>query len=112
MNSSSWAVDSSEAAAIAQLLPSKKTGAFAPVLAERAAFASTLLQVTPNAQVTPALIGANVLMFVVATSLGGGLHISNPAVMIRLGTDYTPLTGVVSGGAYSRQRFCILVSST
>lgn len=87
-----WAVDPSEAATIARLLPSKRTGAFAPVLAERAAFASTLLQVTPNAPVTPALIGANVLMFIVATSLGGGLLISDPAVMIRLGTDYTPLT--------------------
>lgn len=87
-----WAVDPNEAAAIARLLPSKKTEAFAPVLAERAAFASTLLQVTPNAPVTPALIGANALMFVVATALGGGLLIADPVVMIRLGTDYTPLT--------------------
>jgi rhomboid protease GluP len=87
-----WAVDPNEAAAMAQLLPSKKTETFAPVLAERAAFASTLLQITPNAPVTPALIGANVLMFVVATALGGGVLISDPAVMIRLGTDYTPLT--------------------
>jgi hypothetical protein len=64
----------------------KKTETFAPVLAERAAFTSTLLQVTPNAPVTPALIAANALMFVIATALGGGLLVSDPAVMIRLGT--------------------------
>jgi membrane associated rhomboid family serine protease len=87
-----WAVNPNEAAAIARLLPGKKTAAFAPLLAERAAFAATLLTITPRAPVTPALIGANVLMFVVATALGGGLLISDPAVMIRLGTDYTPLT--------------------
>jgi len=87
-----WAANPNEAGAIARLLPSIKTETFAPVLAERAAFASTLLQVTPNAPVTPALIAANALMFVIATALGGGLLVSDPAVMIRLGTDYTPLT--------------------
>jgi membrane associated rhomboid family serine protease len=87
-----WAANPNEAGAIARLLPDKKTETFAPELAERAAFASTLLQVTPNAPVTPALIAANVLMFVIATALGGGLLVSDPAVMIRLGTDYTPLT--------------------
>jgi rhomboid protease GluP len=87
-----WAVNPNEAAAIARLLPNKKSETFAPVLAERAAFASTLLQVTPNAPITPALIVANAIMFVIATALGGGLLVSDPAVMIRLGTDYTPLT--------------------
>jgi membrane associated rhomboid family serine protease len=87
-----WAVNPNEAVEIARLLPSKKTGTFAPVLAEKAAFGSTLLQVTPNAPVTPALIAANALMFVIATALGGGLLVADPAVMIRLGTDYTPLT--------------------
>jgi len=87
-----WAVNPNEAGAIARLLPGKKTETFAPVLAERAAFASTLLQVTPNAPVTPALIAINALMFVIATALGGGLLVSDPTVMIRLGTDYTPLT--------------------
>jgi membrane associated rhomboid family serine protease len=87
-----WAANPNEAGTIARLLPGKKTETFAPVLAERAAFTSTLLQVTPNAPVTPALIAANALMFVIATALGGGLLVSDPAVMIRLGTDYTPLT--------------------
>ena len=87
-----WAVNPNEAGAIARLLPGKKTETFAPELAERAAFVSTLIRITPNAPVTPALIAANALMFVIATAVGGGLLVSDPAVMIRLGTDYTPLT--------------------
>lgn len=87
-----WAVNETEARAMTGMFPSAKTEAFAPAMAERAAFAAMLLQVTPHAPVTPALVAANALMFVIATALGGGLIVADPAVMIRLGTDYTPLT--------------------
>jgi membrane associated rhomboid family serine protease len=87
-----WAVNDDDAVAIASMLPSKRTETFVPVLAERSSFASTLLQVTPQTPVTPALIAVNVLMFVIAAALGGGLLVADPTVMIRLGTDYTPLT--------------------
>jgi len=86
------AVSSAEAAKIAGILPNSKSATFVPLLAERAAFESALPLVTPQAPVTPALIVINLIMFLIATALGGGLFNVNPEVMIRLGTDFTPLT--------------------
>ena len=86
------AVNAEAAESIAKILPSTKTGAFTPLLAEGAAFNAALLAVTPNTPVTLVLIAANVFLFLVATALGGGLFKVDPEVMIRLGTDYTPLT--------------------
>jgi rhomboid protease GluP len=85
-------VNAAEADAISQKLPSTRTEGFAPILAEQAAFSNALISVTPTTPVTLAMILANLLMFAIATSLGAGLFKVNPAVMIRLGTDYTPLT--------------------
>jgi membrane associated rhomboid family serine protease len=42
--------------------------------------------------VTPVLIAANAVMFVIAVALGGGVLVPNVEVLIRLGSDYTPLT--------------------
>jgi membrane associated rhomboid family serine protease len=87
-----WALNAQEATAIGASLPDSKTSTFAPHLAERAAFNARLLEVSPHAPVTPALIGINVVMFLIAAALGGGIFVPNPEVMIRLGSDYTPLT--------------------
>jgi membrane associated rhomboid family serine protease len=73
-------------------LPDTKTADFTPVITESADFAAALTTLTPKPYVTPSLIGINVLMFIIATVLGGGLIKVNPDVMIGLGTDYTPLT--------------------
>lgn len=62
------------------------------MLAEGAAFNSALITVTPNTPLTLALITVNVFLFLVVTALGGGLFKVDPQVMIRFGTDYTPLT--------------------
>jgi membrane associated rhomboid family serine protease len=86
------AVNPAQAKEITHRLPSIKSASFVPVLAERAAFESALRLVTPHTPVTFTLIAANLLMFAVATVLGGGLIKTNPEVMIGLGTDYTPLT--------------------
>jgi rhomboid protease GluP len=59
---------------------------------EVANFTAALAALTPRPFVTPALIGVNVMMFVIATALGGGLIKVNPEVMIGLGTNYNPLT--------------------
>jgi rhomboid protease GluP len=85
-------VKESDADAISQKLPSTKTKSFSPILAEQIAFSKALLEITPKARVTPALILANLLMFAIATALGAGLIEINPVVMIHLGTNYTPLT--------------------
>jgi membrane associated rhomboid family serine protease len=86
------AINSEAAESLAKQLPTTKTASYAPLLAEGAAFNSALLAVTPHTPVTFGLISLNVLLFLVATALGGGLFKINPEVMIRLGTDYTPLT--------------------
>ena len=85
-------VNAEAAESIAKMLPSARTGSFVPLLAEGAAFNSALTTVTPNTPVTLALIAVNVFLFLVVTALGGGLFKVDSEVMIRFGTDYTPLT--------------------
>jgi membrane associated rhomboid family serine protease/tetratricopeptide (TPR) repeat protein len=85
-------VNPDEARALAQLLPDTKTEHFVPVLKERAEFDSALPKLTPKAFVTPALIGANILMFLIEIMLGGGVMIPNSDALIKLGTDFTPYT--------------------
>jgi membrane associated rhomboid family serine protease len=87
-----WTVSDDEAQAIAAQLPDVKTPAYSPQMAEQAGFASRLLAITPRAPVTPALIAVNVAVFLVVVAMGGGFVAPNPEVMIRLGSDYTPLT--------------------
>jgi len=87
-----WAVNAEEAKAIGARLPDSKTATFVPQLAERAAFNARLLEVSPGAPVTPVLIGINVVLFIVVAALGGGIFVPNGEVLIRLGSDYTPLT--------------------
>jgi rhomboid protease GluP len=84
--------DSETAESLAKLLPTIKTATYAPLLADGAAFNSALLAVTPHTPITFGLIAVNVLIFLAATALGGGLLRVDSQVMIRLGTDYTPLT--------------------
>ena len=85
-------VSASDAESLATLLPDTKTADFTPVITESANFAAALTTLTPKPYATPALIGINLLMFIIATVLGGGLIKVHPDVMIGLGTDYTPLT--------------------
>ena len=87
-----WALNAAEAQAIGAGLPDSKSSKFAPQLAEQAAFNARLLEVSPRVPVTPALIGINVLMFLIAAALGGGILVPKSEVLIRLGSDYTPLT--------------------
>lgn len=61
-------------------------------MAERAEFETRLLEVTPNAPITPTLVGINVVVFLIAVAMGGGVLAPNLDVMVRLGSDYTPLT--------------------
>ena len=85
-------VSAADAESLANLLPDTKTADFAPVMSESATFTAALTTLTPKPYVTPALIGINVLMFIIATVLGVGLIKVNSEVLIGLGTDYTPLT--------------------
>jgi rhomboid protease GluP len=86
------AVDQERAQALARRLPQRKSAGFVPTLTESAAFDAALLRLTPAIPVTQGLIAVNGLMFLVAAALGGGVFVPNAEAMIRLGTDYTPLT--------------------
>jgi len=86
------AVNAAAAQAIASRLPATRTASFAPVLAEGAEFAARLLEVAPHAPVTPVLVGANVAIFLIGVYLGAGVWVPDPEVLIRMGSDYTPLT--------------------
>jgi membrane associated rhomboid family serine protease len=61
-------------------------------MAENLDFAASLRDITPRTPVTQALVGANILVFIVAVALGAGLIKPDPRVMIQLGTNFTPLT--------------------
>lgn len=86
------AINADEAEQIATKLPITKTENFIPELAEQASFHSALLRATPQAPVTPTLIGMCVIFFAITTFFGGGFLSPNGEAMIRFGTDYTPLT--------------------
>ena len=87
-----WTVNAQQAADIAARLPATRTGAFAPVMAEADGFVSRLKQLTPSTPVTVALIGVNTAVFLLAALLGAGVITPNPEVIVRIGSDYTPLT--------------------
>ena len=87
-----WTVNAADAKAIAARLPAIKTATFAPQMAEQAEFSTRLHEITPNAPVTPTLLAINVAVFLLAALLGGGILIPNVDVLIRLGSNYTPLT--------------------
>jgi membrane associated rhomboid family serine protease len=63
-----------------------------PVMAENLNFAESLRDITPRTPVTQALVSANILVFIVAVALGAGVIKPDPRVMIKLGTNFTPLT--------------------
>lgn len=82
------AVNSDAAQSLGRQLPTTKTNDFV----ESAAFQAALAQLNPQTPVTYGLIIVNLLIFAVAGALGAGVLRVDPEAMIRLGTDYTPLT--------------------
>jgi|GEM_PF-67425 len=55
-------------------------------------YEATLHQMTPRVIVTPALIAANVAMFVVMAALGAGFFMPDPQLMVQWGANFGPLT--------------------
>lgn len=87
-----WAASREDAEAIWALLPQEKTAEF---LAEDAAydrFEKVMSEVGKRAFVTPAIIGINVAMFIAMLAAGADLIWPNPAIYIRFGSAYGPLT--------------------
>lgn len=86
------AANNKDAAAIAGLLPSDTTTEFVEKQEQKAAFVSALTTVTPVAYVTPAIVGLNVLMYVIMGIAGVGWFSPEPAKMVTWGADFWPLT--------------------
>jgi membrane associated rhomboid family serine protease len=61
-------------------------------MAENAEFARALRDITPKTPVTQALVIANVAVFIFGIAMGAGLISPDARVMIKLGTNFTPLT--------------------
>jgi len=86
------AADAAAAGEIAQLLPRERTPEFARTQAERDAFQRTLAELAPRAVITPALVAANVLVFIGTLAAGAGLLQVDGSVLIRLGSNFGPRT--------------------
>ncbi len=61
-------------------------------MAEHQEFARALRDITPKTPVTLALVIANVAVFIFGLAMGAGLISPDARVMIKLGTNLTPLT--------------------
>jgi rhomboid protease GluP len=84
--------DTVDADHIVLRLPATKTSSFVPEMAERAEFSQTLQEISPKTPVTQALVIINIAVFILCAVLGAGVIGTNPQLMIKLGTNYTPLT--------------------
>lgn len=86
------AEDEAAATAIVERLPTTRTEEFIREAAEVEDFQQRLESVGGRPWVTPAIVALNVLAFIIAAALGAGIVDANGEVMIRLGSDYGPLT--------------------
>jgi rhomboid protease GluP len=87
-----WAASREDADAIWAMLPQEKTPEFLANEAAYDRFDKVMLEVGKRAFVTPALIGINVAMFIAMLAAGADLILPNPAIYIRFGSNYGPLT--------------------
>ena len=86
------ALDIDDANRIAARLPTTRTSHFVPEMAEHAEFSKSLLSISPETPVTHVLLWINVAAFILCVILGGAVIGFNAPLLVRLGTNYTPLT--------------------
>jgi membrane associated rhomboid family serine protease len=87
-----WTATASEAADLAARLPATRTASFVPLMSEASEFSERLATLMPTTFVTNLIFGVNVSAFVVSLAFGAGLLAQHPEVLIRLGSNFTPLT--------------------
>jgi rhomboid protease GluP len=87
-----WAGDECSAQQIAQLLPQERTPEFERAAAERETLRDALESSKARCVVTPTLIALNGLAFVCAVYAGAGVLTPNAAALMRLGSNFGPLT--------------------
>lgn len=86
------AEDEDSAERIARLLPAARSKQFADELATLTEFHERLDSVSSPPLVTPALVAANVLYFVIMAFNGAGVMEPDGEVAVRWGSNFTPLT--------------------
>lgn len=81
-----------DAAELSAELPVQKTQKFIQQQAELVEFAQRLNRLSPRAWLTPGLVAINVLVFIAMCLGGAGVITADPAVAVRWGSNYGPLT--------------------
>jgi rhomboid protease GluP len=87
-----WLTSREDAEALWALLPQEKTPEFIADQAAHDRFAKTMQVLGQRSYVTPAIIAINVAIFIVMLAAGADLITPNPAVHIRFGSNFGPLT--------------------
>jgi rhomboid protease GluP len=87
-----WLVSREDAEALWALLPQEKTPEFLEDQAAHERFGKAMAVLGPRAPVTPAIIAINVAVFIAMLFAGADLMNPNPAIHIRFGSNFGPLT--------------------
>ena len=87
-----WLFSSEEAEALWALLPQEKTADFVQDQEEHRRFGKAMAVLGAKALVTPSIIALNVAVFIIMLAAGADLTDPNPAIHIRFGSNFGPLT--------------------
>ena len=87
-----WLTSHEDAEALWALLPQEKTPEFLEDQAAHERFGKAMSVLGKRAFVTPAIIAINVAIFIVMMAAGADLMNPNPAIHIRFGSNFGPLT--------------------
>jgi rhomboid protease GluP len=87
-----WMASKEEALALLERLPKTVTPEFLEAEAQHRKYRENLRAIAPRVVVTPAIIAANVALFVVMLAMGAGLFTVNSLVHLEFGANYGPLT--------------------
>jgi rhomboid protease GluP len=87
-----WMASAADAQALLRLLPRVTTPEFLENLRQHERFRSNLQTLAPSAPVTPAIIGINVVLFLVMLAAGAGLMTLDAQVHVNFGANHGPLT--------------------
>jgi rhomboid protease GluP len=87
-----WLTSREDAEALWALLPQEKTPEFIEDQAAHQRFGKAMSVLGKRAFVTPAIIAMNVAVFIVMMAAGADLVSPNPAIHIRFGSNFGPLT--------------------
>ena len=85
-------MDDASATALAERLPKSQTEEFSRSIIEIEDFQTRLVSLGGPALITPIILALNVLVFVCAAAAGAGVMDANADVMVKLGSNFGPLT--------------------